>query len=483
MDLENDGEEIVVTTKLDPTCSLDIVKDERESSVPDGGWGWVVVLATLTFNIIYDGCSYSFGILYMDLLDHFGDTKSNTAWIGSLFFAVPLLCAPFAGMITMKLGSRTATMLGGLIASVGFAIGSFSSSIWMLVICYGLIGGIGMSLPYFNSLKTVTDYFDKRLALASGIAESGAGLGTVIFAPFTEFLVTNFGWRGTILILSGVVANIIVCGALYRPLDRRDKVVEIELIKQCSSEEEETFINAAEMKNDIDFKPGTNSSRLSEENGSILSDKNHTSKIKSFCQSHSSRMFSIPFIIFVISNFVMYFWYDIPYVFLVDRSVSFGMSSQKASYLLSIIGFVHLFSIIGYGLLGDRKFVNRAVLYGLSTALCGVSVLLVPFFKQFPILAILSGCFGLFSAATEALLSCVLIDIVGKKAFDTFFCGFILFMEGVANLVGPPFAGFLSDVTGNYDAAFYVAGACITSAGVLYVTLSKVRINSEKEKI
>jgi MFS family permease len=412
----------------------------RENHVPDGGWGWVVVLATLTFNIIYDGCSYSFGILYVDLLDYFGDTKSNTAWIGSLFFSVPLLCAPLAKIITKKIGSRAATMLGGLIASLGFAAASFSSSTWMLVIFYGFVGGVGMSLPYFNSLKTVTDYFDKRLALASGIAESGAGLGTVIFAPFTEFLVTRFGWRGTILILSGIVANIIVCGALYRPLALKYRAVhEIEISKDKT---EPSIIKNIEIKHGTDLQPQLN--------GSVLPVINMTSKAKTFCQRNSTKMLTIPFISFAISNFVMYFWYDIPYVFIVDRSVKFGMSSQKASSLLAIIGFVHLFSILGYGFLGDRTFINRAILYGLSTALCGVSVLLVPFFKRFSVLAVLSGCFGLFSAATEALLSCVLIDIVGKKAFDNFFCGLILFMEGIANLVGPPFAGLCNSAVINF---------------------------------
>ena len=407
--------------------------NQRKNKVPDGGWGWVVVIATLTFNIIYDGCSYSFGILYVNILDYFDDTKSNTAWIGSLFFSVPLLCAPLAGLVTKRIGSRAATMLGGLIASLGFLIASFSSSLWMLIIFYGLVGGVGMSLPYFNSLKTVTDYFDKRLALASGIAECGAGLGTIIFAPITDFLVTEYRWRGTILILSGIVAHIIACGALYRPLDRNQEVLDVGKNKD----------NSLFTVENVETSNRTEINVFSLSNGSIVPVKDKKSRIKLFCQRYSANLLKIPFIIFAISNFVMYFWYDVPYVFIVARSVSFRMSSQKASSLLAIIGFVHLFSILGYGFLGDRAFVNRTILYGVSTALCGVSVLLVPLFHTFSILAILSGCFGLFSAATEALLSCVLIDIVGKEAFDNFFCGLILFIEGIANLVGPPFAGLL----------------------------------------
>lgn len=460
--MESGFKEEIPETKYVPVSDKIATEGEADREVPDGGWGWVVVMATLTFNVIYDGCSHSFGILYTDLLVYFGDTKSNTAWIGSLFFAVPLLCAPLAAFITKKLGSRKATMLGGFVASVGFAVGSVSNSVWMLIISYGLVGGFGMSLPYFNSLKTVTDYFDKRLALASGIAESGAGLGTVIFAPITEFLISKYGWRGTVLILSGIVANIIVCGALYRPLKRNKYEIEIPILPKIPAEEElclnepclnsevtpclngevtpclngeaEPCLNGAEMINSMELTLKANAPRIIDE-GKI-------SKVNAKVFHHNrSRLRSIPFIIFAISNFTMYFWYDVPYVFMVDRSVSFGMGSQKASYLLSIIGFVHLVSILEYGILGDRNFVNRTVLYGLSTALCGGSILLVPFFNKFSALAILSGCFGMFSAATEALLSCVLIDIVGKEAFDNFFCGFILCMEGIANLIGPPFAG------------------------------------------
>lgn len=306
-----------------------------------------------------------------------------------------------------------------------------------------------MSLPYFNSLKTVTDYFDKRLAFASGIAESGAGLGTVIFVPFTSFLVSTYGWRGTLLILSGIVANIIVCGALYRPVkcrktnaaDNVDPDLET-LILKVPSYTDIAVTESVEIDENIynplsDQTISDQSTTLSLLDGRAAGTRSPDHNFRLYL----SQLKRIPFVLFAISNFVMYFWYDVPYVFMVDRSIISGISSQKSSYLLSIIGFVHLISIIGYGILGDRKYVNRALLYGISTAFCGTSIVLVPLFEKFSALAILSGCFGLFSAATEALLSCVLIDIVGKKAFDNFCCGFILFLEGIANLIGPPIAG------------------------------------------
>ena len=51
---------------------------------PDGGWGWVIVGASFMCNAIVDGFIFSFGILLLPLIDEFGESKSKTAWIGSI---------------------------------------------------------------------------------------------------------------------------------------------------------------------------------------------------------------------------------------------------------------------------------------------------------------------------------------------------------------------------------------------------------------
>ena len=51
---------------------------------PDGGWGWLVVFASMFVNIIVDGVCFSFGIMYVELLEYFGESRGKTAWIGSL---------------------------------------------------------------------------------------------------------------------------------------------------------------------------------------------------------------------------------------------------------------------------------------------------------------------------------------------------------------------------------------------------------------
>lgn len=65
----------------------------------------------------------------------------------------------------------------------------------------------------------VAYYFDKRRSFATGLSVCGSGIGTFIFAPLTQFLIDEYGWRGTTLIMAGVFLNMMVCGMLMRDLE------------------------------------------------------------------------------------------------------------------------------------------------------------------------------------------------------------------------------------------------------------------------
>lgn len=77
-----------------------------EEEAEDGGWGWVVVGAAFVTNLIADGVTFTFGVLFVDLLRHFGEGKSHTASVGGLFMAMPLLVGPVAGAMADRFGCR-----------------------------------------------------------------------------------------------------------------------------------------------------------------------------------------------------------------------------------------------------------------------------------------------------------------------------------------------------------------------------------------
>lgn len=73
-------------------------------------------------------------------------------------------------------------------------------------------------MAYLPAIVAVSFYFEKRRSLATGLAVCGSGVGTFIFAPITQILLDEYGWKGTVLIETGILLNCILCGAVFRPL-------------------------------------------------------------------------------------------------------------------------------------------------------------------------------------------------------------------------------------------------------------------------
>lgn len=56
-----------------------------------------------------------------------------------------------------------------------------------------------------------------------------------------------------------------------------------------------------------------------------------------------SHFADVRFLRFAASNFLLYTWYDVPYVYLADNAVELGYTEGDASYLISVIGIVNMF--------------------------------------------------------------------------------------------------------------------------------------------
>lgn len=88
------------------------------------------------------------------------------------------------------------------------------------------------------SIVMVGFYFDRKRALATGIAVCGSGIGTFVFAPLGSMLLESYSWKGANIILAGIILNGIVCGAVFRPLEARPTgaIEESKIIKSIVEE-------------------------------------------------------------------------------------------------------------------------------------------------------------------------------------------------------------------------------------------------------
>lgn len=108
---------------------------------------------------------------------------------------------------------------------------------------YCLISGFGFGLIYLPAIVSVTCYFEKYRSLATGIAVCGSGLGTFVFAPVTQKLITYLGWRQALQVLSIFVFKCFIYGILFRPLEPANKAIPLEEIQpvKYSSKENNTL--------------------------------------------------------------------------------------------------------------------------------------------------------------------------------------------------------------------------------------------------
>ncbi|CAG2229083.1 SLC16A9 [Mytilus edulis] len=421
---------------------------------------WMIVFSAFVINIIVDGCLFSFGVIYVQFLEEFKETRSNTAWIGSMLDSAPMLFGPVASIITKRIGFRKATILGGLIGFAGFIASTFVNSIEALCLTFGLIAGFGISIPYLNS-----------------VVVSGAGLGTLIFAPLYEFLIEQYGWRGALTIIGGILLQTIPCGAVFRNVNDFVDIEDEEIITENPLEnnimtEKENPESIDVTAKFIEKSTARNTDNESKESVSLARNiyKNILRKF--------SMLKDINFLLFTCSLFIVYFWYDLPYNFTVDRMHGFGYSTKKGSYIVAVIGASHIVGNILFGFLGSKNEKFRFYLYCGSLCIWGVNICAIPLFRDYIPNMILAGTFGLISACQEAIHAVIIIDILGEdKITDAY--GLLMFFEGIANLTGPPFAGWLYDISGSYDNTYISGGSCICFAGIM-VLITRICFTKSK---
>lgn len=111
-----------------------------------------------------------------------------------------------AGALVNKFGCRATAIIGSFVAAFGFAISYYAPNVQFLYVSIGLVGGkvakywieilsykkqctiakiffhfcmllstgLGLGLIYLPAIVSVTTYFDKRRAFATGIAVSAS---------------------------------------------------------------------------------------------------------------------------------------------------------------------------------------------------------------------------------------------------------------------------------------------------------------------
>ncbi|KAH8041450.1 hypothetical protein HPB51_015812 [Rhipicephalus microplus] len=100
--------------------------------------------------------------------------------------------------------------------SIGFSVSFFATSTLFLVLTVGVITGAGHGIVVSCGIVAVTRYFDKRRGIALGLNLAGPPMTSLVVPKLLELLLSEYGLRGTLLLLGGCLANVPVLGILLR---------------------------------------------------------------------------------------------------------------------------------------------------------------------------------------------------------------------------------------------------------------------------
>ena len=106
---------------------------------------WVFVALGLVMNLAI-GSIYAWSVFRKPLETFFavGATESLLPFI--VFLALFAFTMPVVGGLLDRYGPRLLSVAGGLIVGAGWLLGSQSTSMTMLALGYGLVGGIGVDV-------------------------------------------------------------------------------------------------------------------------------------------------------------------------------------------------------------------------------------------------------------------------------------------------------------------------------------------------
>ena len=180
---------------------------------------WMLVLAGMLINLCL-GSIYSWSVFVVPLTEYFTGVLGRTVTAGevllpfSVFLAFFAVTMPLAGRVIEGWGPRNTTIAGGVLTGLGWLLASMATSVEMLYLVYGVVGGIGVGIAYGVPVAIATRWFPDRRGLAVGLTVLGFGFSAFVTANVAGLLIAAMGVMGTFRVFGIAFVLLIVLFAL-----------------------------------------------------------------------------------------------------------------------------------------------------------------------------------------------------------------------------------------------------------------------------
>ncbi len=131
------------------------------------------------------GTVYAWSFFQTMLVRDVGWTFSQTAAAFSITIFTLGVSAALAGQALPRVGPRFLAVLGSVMFSAGYLLGSLAlaiDSLWLFYLGYGVIGGAGIGMGYVTPVTTAAKWYPDRKGLVTGIVVMGFGVGAFLLS-------------------------------------------------------------------------------------------------------------------------------------------------------------------------------------------------------------------------------------------------------------------------------------------------------------
>ena len=287
-------------------------------------------------------------------------------------------------------------------------------TVWQADVALGLGFGLGLAVCYTPAVAAVQPWFNRNRGIASGIALSGTGLGTLLMPLLARWLIDSQGWLAAFTVIGLGVAGF-------------------------------GFVAS----NWIRHPPGS---------PTTSSLPRSYSSLRKLAREPSFRRL---YIAGFLSSLVLL----VPIVHMIPHSVRTGVAPRDAAWLISILGLGSLAGRLMLGHAADR--LGRQRTLGVLHVALGMLFLAWTVKVGFVTLALFALAYGVCYGATIALRPAVIADHFPGPNLAAV-TGLHYTSSVLGPLVGPAAFGYSVDCWNSDLIASCVAAACLIAAGYFF---------------
>ena len=398
-------------------------------------YGWWIATAGLIISVIALGIRYSFGVFVTSIENEFALTRGATSGIFSVSMLVCCVFAILGGWVLDRYGPRLLVFFMGLFTGVSLILVSQTTAAWQLFISYGLILPLGTGPTFTVVNSTTSRWFEQKRGFILGLTTSGGGLGAIVMAPLSTYLIVQFGWRTAFIIIGLIACFIMTSLALLLRKDPSDMGLLPDGIQSEAA-----------------YKSLRQRKHRTQPTGLSLSRALKTSNFWFLCLVWLLLSLNVHLIM----------------VHLVPYAVDIGISAMDAAIIVSLIGGATIAGRIVIGKISDAT--GRKVPAVLCALLQVGMLLWLIWSREIWMFYVFAIVFGSAWGGLSTMVTVLIGDVFGMRSIGAIM-GVMSAGWSLGAASGPAIGGFTFDMIGNYFPAFLLGAGAMFIATLLVVLI------------